>query len=203
MGILTGATRWLRRIVDLALIGLIVAVLLAVALAKVVPVTGRESIVIGGRSMEPAIPLGSTVVITPVTPADLVVGDVVSLQIDPSKVTFTHRIVDVVDRPDGRWIRTKGDANADPDPTLVPASAVLGRVDLTVPLVGYLIVLLSAPIGVLFVLGLGATLLAIAWLLESLELEGLPLAAREAVARRNDQGEPIAMRTVGPAAPLP
>jgi signal peptidase I len=203
MGILTGATRWLRRIVDLALIGLIVAVLLAVALGKVVPVTGRESIVIGGRSMEPAIPLGSTVVITPVTPADLVIGDVVSLQIDPSKATFTHRIVDVVDRPDGRWIRTKGDANADPDPTLVPASAVLGRVDLTVPLVGYLIVLLSAPIGVLFVLGLGATLLAIAWLLESLELEGLPLAAREAVARRSDQGEPIAMRTVDPAAPLP
>jgi hypothetical protein len=41
---------------------------------------------------------------------------------------------------------------------------------------GYLIILLGQPIGVLFVIGLAATLLAIAWLLES--LEPAPIAAR-------------------------
>jgi signal peptidase len=169
MRILAGATSWLRRIVDLALIALIVAVLVAVALGKVVPFTGRQSIIIGGGSMEPAIPLGSAAVVTPVDPSTLAVGDVVSMKIGPEATTYTHRIVTIVDRDDGRWIRTKGDANPTLDPTLVPATAVVGRVELAIPLVGYLMALLSLPVGVVFVLGLAATLLAIAWLLESLE----------------------------------
>src|SRR5262249_14358499 len=145
-------------------------------MGKLVQLTGRQSIVIGGGSMTPAIPLGSAVVIGPVAPADLARGDVVSLRISEQNATFTHRIVDVVERPDGVWIRTKGDANPEPDPTLVPASAVIGRVQLAIPLLGYLIALLSQPVGVLFVIGLAATLLAIAWLLET--LEPAPIAAR-------------------------
>ncbi len=174
MGILTGATTWLRRIVDIALIALIVIVLAVIALGKVVPLTGRQSIIIGGGSMEPAIHLGSAVVVSPVAAAELVVGDVVSMKFDAARTTYTHRIVAVVDRPDGRWIRTKGDANADPDPTLVPASSVIGRVDVAIPLMGYLLALLSMPIGVIFTVGLAATLLAMAWLLESLELAPTP-----------------------------
>jgi signal peptidase len=169
MRILAGATTWLRRIIDLALIALIVAVLVAVALGKVVPFTGRQSIIIGGASMEPAIPLGSAVVVAPVDPSMLAVGDVVSMKVGAEATTYTHRIVSVVDRADGRWIRTKGDANQTLDPTLVPATTVVGRVELAVPMFGYLMALLSLPVGVVFVLGLAATLLAIAWLLESLE----------------------------------
>jgi len=169
MSNLTAGVIWLRRIADLALVGLIVVVLVAIAVGKIVPLLGRQSIIIGGSSMEPAIHLGSAVVISPVAASDLGVGDVVSLQVGEAKTVFTHRIVAIVDRPDGRWIRTKGDANSDPDPELVPASAVIGRVDVTIPAVGYLMALLSLPVGVLFVIGLAATLLAIAWLLESLE----------------------------------
>jgi signal peptidase len=169
MRILASSTVWLRRIVDIALIGLIVIVLTGVAFGKLVPLTGRQTIVIAGGSMAPAIPLGAAVVVAPVDPASLSRGDVVSLRIAADNATFTHRVIDVVDRPDGRWVQTKGDANAKPDPTLVPASAVIGRVELAIPLLGYLIALLSLPVGVLFVVGLAATLLAIAWLLESLE----------------------------------
>jgi signal peptidase I len=176
MRILASSTIWLRRIVDIALVALIVTVLAGVAMGKLVPLTGRQTIVIGGGSMTPAIPLGAAVVIAPVDAASLARGDVVSLRIAEQNATFTHRIIDVVDRPDGRWIRTKGDANAAPDPTLVPASAVIGRVELAIPLMGYLIALLSLPVGVLFAVGLAATLLAIAWLLES--LEPAPIAAR-------------------------
>lgn len=171
MRILARATTALRRIVDLALVILIVLVLFAVILGKGMPLLGRQSIVIGGGSMEPAIGIGAAVVVHPAEPAALAVGDVVSMQVGPDRATYTHRIIAVVDRPDGRWIRTRGDANPSPDPTLVPASAVIGRVELVVPLIGYLLALLSLPTGVMFVLGLAATLLAIAWLLESLELE--------------------------------
>ena len=181
-----------RRIVDLALIGLIVLVLFGLLLGKVVPLTGHETIIIGGGSMEPSIGLGSAIVIGSVQPADLVAGDVVSLQVGPEHTTFTHRIVAVIQRPDGIWIRTKGDANADPDPTLVPATAVLGRVTWAIPYAGYLMALLSLPIGVVFVFGLAATLLAIAWLLESLEADSQPVAVPEPSDAA--RGEPIPAR---------
>jgi len=192
MRLVAGTMTAFRRIVDLALIGLIVLVLFGVLLGKVVPLTGHETIIIGGGSMEPSIGLGSAIVIGPVQPANLAAGDVVSLQVGPEHTTFTHRIVGVFQRPDGVWIRTKGDANADPDPTLVPATAVLGRVSWTIPYAGYLLALLSLPIGVVFVFGLAATLLAIAWLLESLEADSEPLAvpASSDAAR----GEPIPPR---------
>ena len=109
----------------------------------------------------------------------------------------------MVDRPDGRWVRTKGDANVDEDPTLLPASAIVGRSQLVIPLVGYLIVLLSVPAGVLFLIGLAASLIAGAWLLESVE----PAAARGAGAlqvHRPVRGEPIAARPVSqPPAAVP
>lgn len=200
-----------RRIVDLGLLALIVVVLVAMILGKGAPLVGRQSFVIGGGSMEPTIPLGAAIVIEPVTASELAVGDVVSLQVGHERTTFTHRIITVVDRPDGRWIRTKGDANGSPDPELVPASTVLGRVELSIPLVGYLLALLSMPVGVIFVLGLAATLLAIAWLLESLEPDPAP---RRGASRPGDlkpdlgRGEPIAVRPrklllVGPVPPIP
>ena len=221
MRIHAGATTALRRIVDLGLVILIVVVLLAVILGKGAPLIGRQSIVIGGGSMEPSIGLGAAILVKPADPASLAEGDVVSMRVGPDQTTYTHRIVAVVDRADGRWIRTKGDANAAPDPTLVPASAVIGRVELVVPYAGYLLALLSLPMGVTFVLGLAATLLAIAWLLESLEPEprtirrgvlapaepSLPPApvtpsADDPVRRELLQGEPIAARPAlaGPSA---
>jgi len=180
-----------RRFLDAVLIALILVVLFGVILGKVVPLTGRQTIIIGGQSMEPAIHIGSAIIVAPVGAAELRVGDVVSLRAGDDNALFTHRIVEVVDRPDGRWIRTKGDANASPDPTLVHASAVVGRVQLAIPLAGYLIALLSIPTGVLFLIGLAATLLAAVWLLESLELDSLELDSL-------DRGRAQDVSTLGP-----
>jgi signal peptidase I len=142
--------------------------------------------------MEPAIHLGSAIIVAPVAAADLRVGDVVSLRAGDNNSLFTHRIVEVVDQPDGRWIRTKGDANSSPDPTPVHASAVEGRVQLAIPLAGYLIALLSIPTGVLFLIGLAATLLAAVWLLESLELDSLDRSRARDVATLGPRlGEPM------------
>jgi signal peptidase len=184
-----------RRVLDALLFALIAMVLVGVVLGKLVPLTGRQTLVIGGRSMEPAVPLGAAVIIGPVAPGSLSAGDIVSLKAGPQNTLFTHRVVAVVDRSDGRWIRTKGDANPEEDPTLVPVSAIVGRTQVVIPLAGYLIALLSIPAGVLFLIGLGATLLAGAWLLESLEPAGA--ATRRAAGLSLDRllpGEPIALR---------
>lgn len=194
MRILAGVTTTLRRIVDLGLALLIVIVLMGVILGRGAPLVGRQAVVIGGGSMEPAIGLGAAIVIRPVDPATLAEGDVVSLRVGPQQTTYTHRIVAVIARADGRWIRTKGDANATPDPSLLPASAVIGRVEIVIPLAGYLLALLSQPMGMLFLVGLAATLLAVAWLLESLESEPRIAPSRSPAAPSS------ARSTVSPAA---
>ena len=55
MRILSRATVILRRVLDAVLIALIFVVLFGVILGKVVPLTGRQTIIIGGESMEPAM----------------------------------------------------------------------------------------------------------------------------------------------------
>jgi signal peptidase I len=120
--------------------------------------------------MEPSIHLGSAIVVTSVQPADLRPGDVVTLK-DANGTLVSHRITRVVQLPAGLYVETKGDANAAPDPVLVPASEVVGRIDASIPGAGYLIYLLTIPAGVASVLCLALTMLFGIWLLEDLERE--------------------------------
>jgi signal peptidase len=180
MTFLAGSARTLRRLLDVALIGLIVVALFGVVLGKLLPLVGRQALVVAGPSMAPAIELGSAVVVEPVDAASLAAGNVISIQGPDGGAIFTHRIVRVVDRDDGRWLETKGDANVHADPTLVPATAVIGRVAWHVPLAGYLLTFLSLPIGVAVALLAAVALLVLIWLLESVELRLARAAAMEA-----------------------
>ena len=191
MLILSTSTQLLRRILDALLVTLIVVVLVGVALGRLVPMLGHETFIIGGGSMEPAIPIGAAVVDEPVAPGDLRVGDVVSLRSGPElKNVFTHRIIRLVPRADGLWIETKGDANRTIDPSITPSAQVIGRVVLTVPYGGYLLRLLSIPAGVIFVICLAGVLFAMTWLLETLEVDHRPRRARPPRPEAEPTGEP-------------
>lgn len=160
-----GFGRWLRRLPEAALVVLTLIVFATALALRVLPSTGRTVMVVSGPSMEPAMGLGSAVVVERVAPTDLDVGDVVSMKVGPDQAVFTHRIIRIVQRPDGVWIETRGDANPDPDPSITPASAVIGRVIVTVPRLGYLVAALSTPSGTGVVLGLAGVLLALAMLI--------------------------------------
>jgi signal peptidase len=159
---------WTRDVCDAALVLLVALCLLTIALGRVLPLTGRTTLAVAGGSMEPAIGLGSAIVIEPVDPHSLAVGDVVSLRSGPNRAIFSHRIIRVVVRDDAVWIETKGDANATADPSLTPASQVIGRATVTIPGVGYLIALLSSLHGIVFVVSLGLVLIVAASLVEGL-----------------------------------
>jgi signal peptidase I len=162
----------LRRVCDALLIALILVVLFGVVLGRLVPMTGRTTLIIGGGSMEPAVPLGAAVMVDPVASTDLAVGDVVSLRTGTNlKSIFTHRVMRIVERDGGIWVETKGDANPSVDPSLTPAANLIGRVSSSIPYAGYLLALLSIPSGVLFVILLAGLLLTVTWLLETYEIE--------------------------------
>ena len=180
------ATSIARRALDLVLIALILVVLSALVVARVIPaVTGAPAFVVGGGSMEPTIALGSVVVETPAAASTLAIGDVVSLKVGPKQAVFTHRITRLVSREGALWLETQGDANREPDPSIVPATAVLGRVSVVVPWLGYVIQLLGSFAGVAFLLSFAVLLIIGAWLLETLEDD-----ARTALQRGGTPGVP-------------
>jgi signal peptidase len=197
MSLVARITRGARMTLDVLLLLLIVFVLGIVVLAKVLPtVTGGTTFVVGGPSMSPTIPLGSAVHAVPVEPDQLEPGDIVSLQAGIKNAVFTHRIVRVVDLPDGLYIETKGDANDAPDPSLVPVKDVIGKVTVAVPYAGFGIALLSSYQGVMFLIAFG--LLAGAWLLETVEdeqQERMRRRARQALAAFGPETPPSPQAT--------
>jgi signal peptidase len=101
-----------------------------------------------GGSTEPAIPLGSIVVLSEVPAEAVAVGDVVTLRHPEAGTIITHRVTRVAELPAGIHLQTKGDANTDPEGALSPASWMLGRVWFSVPLAGYLLQLMALPSGI-------------------------------------------------------
>ncbi len=160
-----------RWFLDAAVIGLVAVVLGAVVLGRVAPMTGNQSLIIGGPSMEPTLALGSAVVIGPVAPDDISVGDIVSVQSGDGRAIYTHRVVRRLALDGVPYLETKGDNNADVDAATVPAKSVIGRVMLVVPLMGYVLAWLSAVSGVAFLLGLGALLVLAAMLVDMIQDE--------------------------------
>jgi signal peptidase len=174
----------LGRLADLVLIVLILIGLSSVVLGRILPALGHPVFVVGGPSMAPTIPVGAAIVDEIVPPAALAVGDVVSLQSGPDRAIFTHRITRLVDRDGEIWIETKGDANASKDPSITPASGVIGRVAVVIPVAGYALALQSTPPGVVLILSTGTLLIVFGWWIDDM------IAARRRAARWASLSEP-------------
>jgi signal peptidase I len=142
--VLRGAT-WILRA---ALVSAVIALALSALATRVAPLVGREIFVIRGASMAPAVPLGAAIVVRPIPAADIVPGDLVTFR-GTNGVVVTHRVIDAIVDQGERLFRTKGDANATFDAFLVPEGAVVGTVEVQVPILGYILGMLSQPSGLL------------------------------------------------------
>jgi signal peptidase len=144
-----------------------IGILSLVILPALLPVLGHHVFVVRGASMEPAIPLGSVVVVRPVDPESVSVGDVLTFQL-PQGTVVTHRVTRILDADGARSFETKGDASQGADPMPVPGSAVVGGVEFSLPGVGYLLYMLGSTPGALLALGILAALLMVAWSVDRL-----------------------------------
>ena len=124
-------------------------------------------------SMVPTIPVGAMVVVQPVKPTSIHVGDIITFKSpEDFNLVVTHRVVKITGFGDSRAFRTKGDANLDEDMELVPVTHVLGRVVFHLPLLGYLtqlvrtrqgwLVMVAIPAGVLVLIEL-INILKVIW----------------------------------------
>lgn len=113
---------------------------LAGALAVVPAVAGGHTLTVLSGSMEPAIGVGSVVVVLPVDARDVSVGEIVTYaSTDPvtgNDTLVTHRVTGI-ERIDGQPVfTTGGDANAVADARPVAAEQLRGRVWYHLPWVG-------------------------------------------------------------------
>ncbi len=107
---------------------------------------GPKVFIVQSGSMEPAIKVGSVVIVKSVS--DYKVGNVITFgPYSKTKAPTTHRIHDIK-VVDGQSVYiTKGDANNAPDQRDVRPADVVGKVMLDVPYVGYAVAAAKTPIG--------------------------------------------------------
>jgi signal peptidase I len=175
----TTLIRTVRRTVGLVLIALLLFVIGLVCFDVLAPRFGYGVLTIRGASMAPAIPLGSLVAIDHPGADALSVGDVITIQ-SSSGTVYTHRITAIDTTGPERKFQIRGDANLTPDATLVPASSVVGRVAFHVPVLGFIVVLLTLSTGIISILSGLASLLLAYWVLEDLEAESAALSTVKA-----------------------
>ena len=129
-----------------------------------------STFVIQGRSMEPAIPFGSLIIDGPASPETVRIGDAVTIRAE-NGVVISHRVTRTGVMGGERYFEIKGDANRTPDPVLVPARAVIGRVGLHLPYLGYVVAMLGTSSGLVSLLAMLAAGLLLIVLAEQLEEE--------------------------------
>jgi len=126
-------------------------VIAAVLFTFLGPVFGWRVNVVFSGSMEPEIRTGNVIITGPVSPEEVVVGDIIIYSSSTSFVT--HRVIDIVRDPSLQFI-TKGDANEDPDPTPIPAERLAGRFVYQIANLGYVIAFLKTPLGLILTIGI-------------------------------------------------
>lgn len=102
---------------------------------------GYRPLAVYSGSMAPELPVGSLAIVRAVPAASVQVDDVITFANPVSRDGLvTHRVVEVVERPQGPAYRTKGDANAARDPWAIELPGRVGRLEGSVPYAGYALV---------------------------------------------------------------
>ena len=130
-----------------------VALVFLVIAANIKLPQGYKIFVVQGGSMEPSISIGSLVItnaapsfVSPVPSPRFQKGDIITSA--NGKNTFvSHRVVDVVEKNNNFFYKTKGDANKTPDQKLISENEVIGKVSWVVLYLGRLVNFVKQPFG--------------------------------------------------------
>jgi len=138
----------------LMLMAVLVFFLLQSRLAGGVPsVAGYQLYIVLSGSMSPAFETGSIVLVRPLPPSAVQVGDIITYRdAEDSDKIVTHRVMAVNQTAESLSFTTRGDANDAIDPLpLLPAN-LIGRVSYTIPYLGLLLSLIKTDLGLLLMI---------------------------------------------------
>lgn len=140
--------------------GLIITMLALYLIFNIYPV------VIVSGSMEPELPTGSLCFVDHDERENIKEGDIIAFK--KSDITVTHRVIDVTDK--GQYI-TKGDANAAADFSPAEPAQILGTVAFNIPWLGYLIMAVKSPKGIVILCLLCIALIIVNFVYDNIKLK--------------------------------
>jgi signal peptidase len=120
--------------------GLFVSVMgLAAAVIGIPFATDSVALSVLTGSMAPTYPTGTLVIVRPVEPTNIHIGDPITYQMESGRPEFiTHRVIAISSSSNGDInYTTQGDSNDLPDANPVVADQVMGRVWYSIPYLGY------------------------------------------------------------------
>jgi len=148
----------------LTLMSVLVFFLLQSRIAGGAPsIAGYQLYIVLSGSMSPAFETGSVVLVRPLAPSAVQPGDIITYRDpDPEKADtiVTHRVMAVLPT-EPLSFTTRGDANNANDLIPIPASNLLGRVNYSVPLLGYLLSFVRTGAGILLMVIVPALLIVV------------------------------------------
>ncbi len=161
--------RALRATVNVAMWLLVIACAAFFVAVGVGPRTGRyATMTVLSGSMRPTIPQGAMVVVTPVEPSKIRVGQILTFAVpEGDHQIVSHRVIEILRDGDRPVIRTQGDANDAPDPWVAEVDGdTAWQVRFSVRGVGTMINRLRQPVVSRLSIYLVPAVLALIWLVD-------------------------------------
>ena len=139
--------KFLKTIYYIFIAFVVIIALLLISSAFPIPGNFKAMTVLSG-SMEPAIKMGSVVIVKPMD--DYKIGDIITF--GKTKTPTTHRIHDIRITEGSPSYATKGDANDTPDTKEILQRDIIGKVLFSVPYAGYVVTFAQKPIGFMLII---------------------------------------------------
>lgn len=142
----------MKKIIENIGLALIILLMVIAVLTYIAPHFGWRADAVLSGSMEPELKTGSVVITQAVDPETIAVGDIITFR--PTTVgenLISHRVVSI-GRNSPLYFNTKGDANENADPFIVPAQNLVGRICFHIPYVGYAAQFIKTPWGLFLAL---------------------------------------------------
>lgn len=140
---------------------------------------GYQVFTVISGSMEPELSIGDLLYVKPVEPSSIQVGDDVTFVLNEDLVVATHRVLK--NDPQEKYIYTKGLAN-DIEDAPVHYNNVLGVVEFSIPMLGYVSDFIQNPPGMYITIAVGAVLIILVFLPDFLPKKKEQTEAEEAPA---------------------
>jgi signal peptidase len=137
--------RKVKKVWDIVTTTLVVLVVLFAIFLMGSRLLGLQVYHVISPSMEPNYSVGDLIYVKTVDPDSVKVGDPITFVLNEDLVVATHRVVAI--DSENRQFTTKGDANKEEDPAPTSYYFAKGRVDFSIPLVGYIAQFLNSVVG--------------------------------------------------------
>lgn len=113
---------------------------------------GYKLYIVESGSMMPALKINSIIVVKNTSPEKIKVGDIITYNTSVDGSIVSHRVADI--GKNNEYFITRGDANNVEDPNPVSKDKIIGKVNFSIPYVGYIFTLLRSTKGMVFLIAI-------------------------------------------------